>query len=126
MDYQTFLSLKDSKRTESRIKRYLERLALTPHAQLLGALSLEEQVVVPAEEEHKLIETVETQIDFLKGEKPWFKNRGSEVITLRFGLRDGIPRTLEEIADIFGVTPNRVQQMEKKALRFLRRSKFKI
>jgi len=46
--------------------------------------------------------------------------REKEVITLRFGLRDGIELTLEETSTHFGVTRERVRQIEEKALRKMR------
>ena len=42
------------------------------------------------------------------------------VLSLRFGLDDGIPKTLEEVADMFEVTRERIRQIEAKALRKLR------
>ena len=47
------------------------------------------------------------------------KEREKEVIILRFGLRDGHPRTLEEVGKEFNVTRER-RQIEAKALRKLR------
>jgi RNA polymerase primary sigma factor len=46
--------------------------------------------------------------------------RDREVIELRFGLRDGQPRTLAEVAQLFGVTRERVRQLEKRGLERLR------
>jgi RNA polymerase primary sigma factor len=43
------------------------------------------------------------------------------VIKLRFGLRDGEPHTLEAIGDMFGVTRERIRQIEVKALQRLRK-----
>lgn len=43
------------------------------------------------------------------------------VIKLRFGLRDGEPKTLEAIGDMFGVTRERIRQIEAKALQRLRK-----
>lgn len=43
------------------------------------------------------------------------------VIDLRFGLRDGEPKTLEAIGEIFGVTRERIRQIEVKALQRLRK-----
>lgn len=48
------------------------------------------------------------------------KEREREVIILRFGLRDGHPRTLEEVGRIFDVTRERIRQIEAKALRKLK------
>ena len=46
--------------------------------------------------------------------------REEKVIRLRFGLEDGRPRTLEEVGQLFGVTRERIRQIEAKALRKLR------
>lgn len=46
--------------------------------------------------------------------------RESKIIALRFGLDDGRQRTLEEVGREFGVTRERIRQIEAKALRKLR------
>ena len=46
--------------------------------------------------------------------------REEQVLKLRFGLVDGTCRTLEEVGTIFGVTRERIRQIEAKALRKLR------
>ena len=46
--------------------------------------------------------------------------REREVLRLRFGLEDGHPYTLEEVGRRFGVTRERIRQIEAKALRKLR------
>jgi RNA polymerase primary sigma factor len=46
--------------------------------------------------------------------------REKEVIRLRFGLTDGHPRTLEEVGREFGVTRERIRQIESKTLAKLR------
>ncbi len=55
--------------------------------------------------------------------------REENVIRMRFGLDDGVPRTLEEVGREFDITRERIRQIEAKALRKLRHptriSKFK-
>ncbi len=46
--------------------------------------------------------------------------REEEVISLRFGIKDGQQRTLEEVGGMFNVTRERVRQIEAKALKKLR------
>jgi len=48
--------------------------------------------------------------------------REQEVIRLRFGLDDGVPQTLEQIRHRFGVSRERVRQIERNALNKLRLS----
>ena len=46
--------------------------------------------------------------------------REEKVLSLRFGLEDGNPKTLEEVGKEFNVTRERIRQIEAKALRKLR------
>jgi RNA polymerase primary sigma factor len=46
--------------------------------------------------------------------------REREVLVLRFGLKDGYSRTLEEVGQMFDVTRERIRQIEAKALRKMR------
>ena len=48
--------------------------------------------------------------------------RESRVLRLRYGLDDGQPQTLEEVGKVYGVTRERIRQIEAKAIRKLRRS----
>jgi RNA polymerase primary sigma factor len=47
-------------------------------------------------------------------------DREQKVIMLRFGMEDGEPRTLEEVGEEFGVTRERIRQIESKTLSKLR------
>jgi RNA polymerase primary sigma factor len=47
-------------------------------------------------------------------------DREKRVLELRFGVEDGRSRTLEEVGKEFGVTRERIRQIEAKALRKLR------
>lgn len=49
--------------------------------------------------------------------------RERDVLTLRFGLNDGQPKTLEQVGKLVGITRERTRQIELKALRALRQSK---
>ena len=46
--------------------------------------------------------------------------REAGVVRLRFGLTDGQPRTLDEIGQVYGVTRERIRQIESKTMSKLR------
>lgn len=48
--------------------------------------------------------------------------RAAKILELRFGLRDGQGRTLEEVGNLFGISRERVRQIEEKTLKKLRHS----
>ncbi|HPM14155.1 MAG TPA: sigma-70 family RNA polymerase sigma factor, partial [Candidatus Dojkabacteria bacterium] len=48
------------------------------------------------------------------------QDRERKVLSLRFGLTDGVSRTLEEVGREFGVTRERIRQIEAKALKKLK------
>lgn len=47
-------------------------------------------------------------------------DREERIIRLRYGLDDGVCRTLEEVAKEFGVTREKIRQVEAKAIKKLR------
>lgn len=63
--------------------------------------------------QHLLQETIEEVLSELTP-------RQSHILRLRFGLGGGEPHTLEEIANKFGLSRERIRQLEKEALRSLR------
>ena len=81
----------------------------------LGDFIEDEGAVAPAEAAARvwLSERIKEVLDKLSV-------REREVLELRFGLRDGPTRTLEEVGSIFKVTRERIRQIEAKALRKLR------
>jgi RNA polymerase primary sigma factor len=68
--------------------------------------------------EEAVIDTLlREQINLIMAE---LSEKERQVIILRFGLDDGIPRSLEEIGRVMAVTRERVRQIEEKALKKLR------
>ena len=58
--------------------------------------------------------------DEMRGALDTLTERERKILILRFGVVDGVPRTLEEVGSVFKVTRERVRQIEAKALRKLR------
>ena len=81
----------------------------------LGDFIEDETIVEPgdAASQQLLREQVRNVLDFLT-------DREREVLEMRFGLKDGKDHTLEEVGKMFGVTRERIRQIEAKALRKLR------
>jgi RNA polymerase primary sigma factor len=48
--------------------------------------------------------------------------REREILALRFGLADGKERTLEEVGERFGVTRERIRQIQEQALKTIRKT----
>lgn len=87
-------------------------------------MSLEqvEQLTSNMSTDHLLNPTEEEQdaIDLLEKKLGTITSREQECLGLRFGLNGNEPATLRATAEWFGVTPERVRQIEAKALRKLR------
>jgi len=68
-------------------------------------------------DEYATSEYLKNQLrDILDG----LQDRERRVLALRFGLEDGVSRTLEEVGKEFGVTRERIRQIEAKALKKLK------
>ena len=67
--------------------------------------------------EHAAYELLKEQLEQVLDK---LTDREENVLRLRFGLDDGRTRTLEEVGKVFGVTRERIRQIEAKALRKLR------
>jgi RNA polymerase primary sigma factor len=81
----------------------------------LGDFIEDETVMGPADQASRQLLKEQMQ-DVLDG----LNERERKVLELRFGLSDGMTRTLEEVGQEFGVTRERIRQIEAKALRKLR------
>jgi len=81
----------------------------------LGDFLPDESVLEPGDAASK--ELLREQIRDVLG---FLTDREREVLEMRFGLNDGKDHTLEEVGKSFGVTRERIRQIEAKALRKLR------
>ena len=81
----------------------------------LGDFIQDDNVAVPAEA--AAFTLLKEQLDEVLGT---LTEREQKVLRLRFGLKDGRARTLEEVGKEFNVTRERIRQIEAKALRKLR------
>ena len=68
-------------------------------------------------------------VDFLRKQEvaevlATLSEREAKIISLRFGIDSGYPRTLEEVGKMFNVTRERVRQIESAAIRKLRSPDF--
>ncbi len=112
------------KRAASKIRRIMkiaqEPMSLempigTEENSSLGDFIEDESVPGPVDQASRQLLKEQMQ-DILDG----LSERERKVLELRFGLRDGQTRTLEEVGQAFGVTRERIRQIEAKALRKLR------
>jgi RNA polymerase primary sigma factor len=81
----------------------------------LGDFIEDADAVVPIEAAAFIL--LQDQLDGILGS---LSDREQRIIQLRFGLTDGHPRTLEEVGREFGVTRERIRQIESKTLAKLR------
>ena len=81
----------------------------------LGDFIEDHKVLAPADAASR--QMLKEQMDDVLGT---ISERERQVLAMRFGLEDGRSRTLEEVGRAFGVTRERIRQIEAKALRKLR------
>jgi RNA polymerase primary sigma factor len=81
----------------------------------LGDFIEDHKILAPADAASR--QMLKEQMDDVLGT---LSDRERDVLTMRFGLEDGRSRTLEEVGKAFGVTRERIRQIEAKALRKLR------
>lgn len=104
-----------SERINQALKNYFELNRVSRHQHLLHAIFGQRALhPVSPMREKELIEAMENSLDSLS-------SRESRVIRLRFDLDYNHACTLKEIAREFGVTQERIRQIEGKALRKLRK-----
>ena len=101
--------------------RYIQKLSLEPaslHAPvgddgdtLLGDFIEDKDTPSPADDVAEIVQGEE-----LGRVLGLLTTRERRILELRFGLRDGRPRTLEEVGDSFALTRERIRQIENKTL----------
>ena len=86
---------------------------------VLGDFIPDESTLMPEDEAEKsdLTETVRMVLAMLP-------EREAKVLRLRYGLDDGVQRTLEQVGKEFNVTRERIRQIEAKAFRRIRHPKY--
>ncbi|MBI2596692.1 hypothetical protein HYW41_00865 [Candidatus Daviesbacteria bacterium] len=95
-----------------------EELTMTPHVRLVKMVFEDNNyspIPFPPALEQEFTHTVEEQV----GKIP---QREGDLLIYRYGLYDGIPQSLQQVASLFGVSRGRISQLEARALRRLRRS----
>jgi RNA polymerase primary sigma factor len=81
----------------------------------LGSFIEDEETLPPPEAAEQIL--LRTTLDELL---TTLRPREERILRLRFGLQDGYRYTLEEVGEKFGLTRERIRQIEKQALRRLR------
>ena len=114
---------KETQQTEQRVRELLELIEIpvsleTPVGDgesLYGDLIEDVHALAPHEQTAEQARTKE-----LAGALEQLNPRMRRVLALRFGLDGELPRTLEEVGTLLGITRERVRQLETRALRELR------
>ncbi len=112
------------KRAASKVRRIL-RISQEPMSLEMPVGQEDSSLLGDFIEDDKMMSPVEAAArqllkEQLRGALGILNDREREVLELRFGLKDGTEHTLEEVGQYFGVTRERIRQIEAKALRKLR------
>ena len=99
-----------------------ERVQEIESKPILNGIYMDEDEPISQEETIKVEATVNQKIfkENLEKALDTLTSREKEVLELRFGLKDGVVRTLEECGKYFNATRERIRQIEARALRKLR------
>lgn len=110
-------------RLRERLTDYLKDQLILPHSRLLQAIHGGLLVSAPRDRELEIIDGVESALNQMQDTRRRKDIRKGTVLILRFGLYDGITRTLEEIAQGLEkpVLRERARQLEAAGFRILRR-----
>ena len=85
----------------------------------LGEFIEDEKTVLPSQ-----VAALKLLQDQLKDILAELSPREQKIVRMRFGLDDGVTHTLEEVGKEFGVTRERIRQIEAKALEKIRKHRF--
>lgn len=85
----------------------------------LGDFIEDERAATPMEEASR--QMLKEQVDDILGK---LTERERQILQMRYGLSDDRPRTLEEVAKAFGITRERIRQIETRILRKLRYARY--
>lgn len=107
--------------------RELERVMTQPTSLETPVGEDDSGTIMDLIEDTKATSASEELSNFLRTEKITnlfnkMNKREQEILNMRFGLRDDAPYTLEEVADKFKITRERVRQIEEAALKKLRKN----
>jgi len=96
---------------------HADKLILTPREQVEWEDLGSERFAIPPPQEAYVeqIQTAEVLADALSE----LDDRQADILRKRFGFESGGEMTLEEVGQIYGVTRERIRQIEAKALKFL-------
>ena len=113
--------------SDKELKEFLERIQRTNCLSLDIKIGEDEKTdildLIPDQNQELFASVVQRNMrDVLLHALEGCKEKDAIVMRMRFGLDDGVPKTLQAIGDHLGITKERVRQIETKMLRQLRNS----